>query len=129
MLDFLLDSAYWDALLTPEAKASLTEKLIIVAVIWVTMGRKVSNKFQSVETKVGEFQKKFYAHLDAIEEKFEKMVDVVQEMKETFSKDLKVNSEALRVNSIRLERVEDAQEAIGEVIKEVKFRVEKLEQP
>lgn len=115
MLDFLLDSAYWDALLSPQAKANLTEKLIIVAVVWMTMGRKVSKRLEGLE-------KRFMTHLTSIETKFDNMVFQVKDLKETFSIDMKANSEAVRVNSVRVERVEHNQDLLTN-------RVEKLETP
>jgi hypothetical protein len=113
MLDFLSDSSYWDTLLSAQAKASLTEKLIIVAVIWATIGRRVSNRFKGTEEK-------FMGHLLRIETKFDNMVSEFKDLKDTFSRDLKLNSEALRVNSMRIERVENGQDLLNN-------RVERLE--
>lgn len=114
-----LDSEYVRTILSTSAQVSLTEKLIVVGIVWATMGRKVSKRFKELkdETQVGirTTADMFENHLKTIERKFEAAVMEMRAMKETISKDL-------QVNSMRLKNVEDG-------LSEVKQRVERLETP
>lgn len=104
---------YFNALLSPQAQASLTEKIIIVGVVWATMGRKVSKRFKEFQSTVDATLSMFRVHLTAIEEKFDKGIAEMRAMKDAVSKDLQVNSQ-------RLSAVENG-------LTEVKTRVGKLE--
>ena len=114
-----LNSEYVNTILSTAAQVSLTEKLIIVAVVWATMGRKIAKKFAELKKETQDgitittlmFQK----HLEKIEEKFDGAINEMKAMKETISKDLQVNSQ-------RLKNVEDG-------LSEVKQRVSRLEKP
>lgn len=108
-----LNSEYISALLSTQAQVSLTEKLIIVAVVWATMGRKVSKRFKELQTQIDSTLVMFKTHLTAIEGKFDKGIYEMKAMKDTVSKDLQVNSE-------RLANVEDG-------LGDLNNRVEKLE--
>lgn len=115
-MDFL-DTEYVRTLISTQAQVSLTEKLLVVGAVWAVMGRKVSSKFTELknETQAGinATSTMFQNHLKAIEEKFERGIEEMKAMKETLSKDLKVNSE-------RLKNLEDG-------FQNVTKRVERLE--
>jgi len=110
---------YFQALLSPAAQASLTEKLLVVGVIWATMGRKVGKRFgefkNEMSASLDAHINMFKSHLTAIENKFDDGISEMRAMKEAVSKDLQVNSQ-------RLTAVEGG-------LKEVKTRVERLEKP
>lgn len=112
-MEFLLSNEYLQALLSPAAQASLTEKLVIVAIVWATMGRKVTKRFKGIEDQVANTLEMFKKHLTEIEAKFTAGIEELRDMKQTVSQDLRVNAE-------RLSRLEDTQQLL---IK----RVEKLE--
>lgn len=89
--------------LSTEGQASLMEKLIIVAVVWFTMGRKVSIRFQEMKRDtnktINEAMDALKSHLLIVEKKFD---DVVGEMSET----RKVLSADLEANTRRMEKIE-----------------------
>ena len=117
-MDFL-SPEYFQSLLKPEMQAQLTQYLLVVAVVWATMGRKVSSRFrefqrenqQSIDRGLSMFQ----THLSTIEKKFDEGIKEMRQMKEAVTKDLKVNSE-------RLQNVETD-------MNDIKQRVTTLESP
>lgn len=92
---------YFQALLSPAMQASLTEKLLIVAIIWATMARKVSFRFRELqfETKKSfdETIEVFNNHFRTIEITLANAVREMRELKETVSKDLNAHSDKLGV--------------------------------
>lgn len=79
-LSALLDPSFLAELLSKEAKASLTEKIIIVMVVWWVMGRKVSEHFRKLEekldllvTSVTEVKGAFTQRMDDFEDRLDKV--------------------------------------------------------
>jgi hypothetical protein len=52
----LIDYEMINEMLSPKARADFAEKMIVVAVVWFSMGRKVSNHFSSLERKFDDLQ-------------------------------------------------------------------------
>lgn len=106
-------------LLKPDMQAKLTQYLIVVGVIWLTMGRKVSANFkllkEDVTSQVSQGFEMFQKHLDNIELKFDEAVKEMKKMRDALSQDLKMNAD-------RLNKLEDG-------ISIITKRVEKLEKP
>lgn len=111
MLDFLMNEEYWKSLLSPQAQANLTEKLIIVAVVWATMGRKVTKHFAQLKSGLDTTLGIFREHLKAIEDKLENGIIQMKGMRDAVGRDL------------------DRLGAVESGLSEVKTRVEKLEKP
>ena len=58
-MDFLFsifDKSFFAELLSAQAKASLTEKIIIITVVWWVMGRKVRDHFSALQASVSALQ-------------------------------------------------------------------------
>jgi hypothetical protein len=79
-LSALFDPSFLAELLSNEAKASLTEKIIVVMIVWWVMGRKVSEHFKSLEGKldlliisIAETKAALSQRMDSIEERVEKV--------------------------------------------------------
>lgn len=55
-MDFsnLIDASFLSELLSESGKASLAEKLVVVGVVWLVMGRKVTSHFKSLEHGMNE---------------------------------------------------------------------------
>lgn len=50
----LFDFGFLNELLSDSGKASLAEKLLIVGVVWASMGRRVAAHFKSLEKRMSE---------------------------------------------------------------------------
>lgn len=122
---------FWNSLLSPTAQASLTEKLIIVAVVWATMGRKVSKRFKEMREEAERASNAAIAtlksHLGIIEGTLGEAVKEIRGVKEAFKKDLDIH--ALRMDKIEtgLSTVQDGlTQAIG-TLTQLNKRLEQVE--
>lgn len=78
LLFSIFDKSFFAELLSSQAKVSLTEKIIIVAMVWWVMGRKVSQHFKALEDKLdllvislAEAKASLSSRLDSVEERLD----------------------------------------------------------
>lgn len=90
---------YLRAMLSPEMQASLTEKMLVVYLIWITMGRKVDTRFKELtnQTQVGisRSMEQFQTHFEKIEKSLASAVDEMRELKEAVAEDFSIHSKRL----------------------------------
>jgi len=112
-----LSPEYLQTLLSPHMQAQLTQYLLMVAIIWLTMGRKVDRRFKEYQEQttavVSAGLDMFKNHLTTIEKKLDEGIREMSRMRDTVSLDLQANNK-------RLGNIEND-------IKDVKDRVSKLE--
>lgn len=112
-----LSPEYLQTLLSPQMQAQLTQYLLMVAIIWLTMGRKVDRRFKEYQEQttavVSAGLDMFKNHLTTIEKKLDEGIREMSRMRDTVSLDLQANNK-------RLGNIEND-------IKDVKDRVLKLE--
>lgn len=50
----ILDPSFISELFSDSGKASLTEKLLVVGVVWAVMGRKISGHLKGIESRISQ---------------------------------------------------------------------------
>lgn len=94
-MDFsnLTDLAFLTQLLSDSGKAALAEKLLVVGVVWLLMGRKVASHFHSLER--------------GMKEGFEKLTASIKEVRDSLT-DVEVShAESLKSLDSRVRKLED----------------------
>ena len=123
-MDFLFTPEYWHALLSPQAQASLTEKLIVVAVVWAVMGRKVAKRFKELKEEAQSGMRDglliMQSHMTVIEKTLAGAVQEIRGVKETVSRDL-------TAHSTRLTKVESGLTIAIETLGKMNSRLEYVE--
>lgn len=76
----LVDPSFLADLLSEQAKADLTQKIIVVIIVWLMMGRQVNRHFKSLEAKLDqlvlsltEVKTALSTRIDNVEERLERI--------------------------------------------------------
>ncbi len=90
-MDFLsvfLSSQIFTKFISPAANTDLASYLIVVAVVWKTMGKKVSKAFTKMQNEI-------FEHMRAIENSVGNVAGEMKLLKEAVTADLKTHSSRL----------------------------------